>query len=402
VTFSDTYPAGLVNATTMNLASSCGGTLTAASGGNNISLSGGSITGGGVCTILINVTGTTIGTFNNTSDPVSSANGGTGNAATDTLTVTSAIIIDPALSKTGNPLQASVGETVTFTIIVTNQGNVPAPNVIVTDLLPAIFDVVNVTSVFQAGGNAGTITVTPAIGVGPPPYTVNVNLGTLAVTDVVMIEIETIVNSLGNPPIANRATLTTSALDNNPLNNTDEVNFRAGAGGIRLPSTGFTPRTITPLGAQPEHLKYAVTDTLLEIPRLGVKIPIVGVPLRNGVWNTSWLGKQAGWLEGSAFPSWNGNSILTSHVYLSNGLPGPFVYLSRLKFGDQVIVHAFGQRYTFEVRTNTIIQPNDSSVLKHEDRPWLTLVTCKEYDQKTKLYLKRVVVRAVLVTVEDK
>jgi uncharacterized repeat protein (TIGR01451 family) len=137
----------------MNLASSCGGTVTAVSGGNSISLSGGSVTGGGVCTILINVTASTAGTFNNTSDPVSSANGGTGNTATDILTVTAAVIVDPALSKAVSPLLASIGETVTFTITVTNQGNAPAPNVIVTDPLPAMFDVVNVTSVYQAGDN---------------------------------------------------------------------------------------------------------------------------------------------------------------------------------------------------------------------------------------------------------
>jgi LPXTG-site transpeptidase (sortase) family protein len=231
---------------------------------------------------------------------------------------------------------------------------------------------------------------------------VAVDLGTVAVTDAVIIEIETVVNSLGNPPVLNRASLAmTGATDNNLLNNVDDVNIRLRVGGVRLPSTGFAPNIITPIEAQPKDLKYAVTDTLLEIPRLGVKIPIVGVPLKNGVWNTSWLGKQAGWLEGSAFPSWNGNSVLTSHVYLSNGLPGPFVYLSKLKFGDKVIVHAFGQKYTFEVRTNAVVQPNDSSVLKHEDRPWLTLITCKEYDQKTKQYLKRVVVRAVLVAVEE-
>jgi len=385
----------------LNLASSCGGSVAAVSGGNTISLNGGSIAGGNSCTIIVDVTSTTAGIKNNISGTVSSTNGGSGNTANATLTASVAQIVDPALSKTGDPLRASVGETVTFTITVTNQGNTPAPNVVVTDPLPAMFDVVNVTSTYQGGGSAGTITVTPAIGVGPAPYTVAVNLGTLAVTDVVTITIETVVNSLGSPPIVNQASLTTTgAVDNNLLNNVDDVNIRLGVGGVRLPSTGFAPHIITPLRKQPEDLRYAATDTILEIPRLGVKIPIVGVPLRNGGWNTSWLGKQAGWLEGSAFPSWNGNSVLTSHVYLSNGLPGPFVYLSRLKFGDVVIVHAFGQKYAFEVRTNTIVQENDSSVFKHENRPWLTMVTCKEYDQKTNQYLKRVVVRAILVSVE--
>jgi LPXTG-site transpeptidase (sortase) family protein len=85
---------------------------------------------------------------------------------------------------------------------------------------------------------------------------------------------------------------------------------------------------------------------------------------------------------------------------LSNGLPGPFVNLGKLKYGDKLIVHAYGQKYTFEVRTNTVIAPNDASVLKHEEKSWLTLVTCKEYDQKTNTYKKRTVIRAVLVKVD--
>jgi large repetitive protein len=127
---------------------------------------------------------------------------------------------------------------------------------------------------------------------------------------------------------------------------------------------------------------------------------MVGVPKKNGTWNVSWLGEQAGWLEGSAFPSWSGNSVLTSHVYLPNGLPGPFVNLNKLKYGDRVIVHAYGQKYTFAVQTNTVVEPTDATVMKHEEKSWLTLVTCKDYDEKTNTYRKRVVVRAVLVSVE--
>ena len=139
---------------------------------------------------------------------------------------------------------------------------------------------------------------------------------------------------------------------------------------------------------------------MLEIPSQAVNISIVGVPKRNGTWNVAWLENQAGWLEGSAFPSWNGNSVLTSHVYLSDGLPGPFVNLNKLKFGDKIIVHAYGQKYTFEVQTNTVVSPTDKSLMKHEEKPWLTLVTCKDYDPKTNTYLNRVLVRALLVSVD--
>jgi LPXTG-site transpeptidase (sortase) family protein len=169
---------------------------------------------------------------------------------------------------------------------------------------------------------------------------------------------------------------------------------------VHLPSTGFAPNVVTDLRYAPRETYIQTGGITIEIPSLKINIPIVGVPLKNGVWNVAWLGKQAGWLEGSAFPSWNGNSVLTSHVYLSNGLPGPFVNLSKLKFGDMVIVHAFGQKYVFEVQTNTLVEANDASVFKHEQKPWLTLLTCKEYDEKTNTYRKRVVVRAVLVTVE--
>jgi LPXTG-site transpeptidase (sortase) family protein len=75
------------------------------------------------------------------------------------------------------------------------------------------------------------------------------------------------------------------------------------------------------------------------------------------------------------------------------------VNLNKLKFGDKIVVYAFGQKYTFDVQTNEIVNPTDRSVMKHEEKPWLTLVTCRDYDEKTDTYKSRVVVRAVLVDV---
>ena len=169
----------------------------------------------------------------------------------------------------------------------------------------------------------------------------------------------------------------------------------------RLPSTGFAPNKITDLGNLSPETYIQTGGITIEVPSLNINIPIVGVPLRNGEWNVSWLGRQAGWLEGSSFPSWNGNSVITSHVYLANGMPGPFVNLGKLEYGEKVTIYAYGQKYTFEVRSNAVVNPNDSSAFKHEEKPWLTLVTCREYDEKTKAYRKRVVVRAVLVSVTD-
>jgi LPXTG-site transpeptidase (sortase) family protein len=46
-----------------------------------------------------------------------------------------------------------------------------------------------------------------------------------------------------------------------------------------------------------------------------------------------------------------------------------------------------------------VVEPTDISALKHEEKPWLTLITCKEYDETTDTYRKRVVVRAALIDV---
>ena len=307
----------------------------------------------------------------------------------DQLTGT-AQIADPAVIKFGSPSTATVGTAVVYTITVGNNGTINATNVVLTDTKPAFLDIVSIT----ISPNPG---LTPII-VG---NTFTINFGTVSPTDSFIVTLVTRVNSQGQPPSgANQVSITTSSATDRAFNNVASASLQitSSGGDTELPETGFAPNAITDLGHVP-HETYRQTGIAMDIPSLRVDIPVVGVPRRNGGWNVAWLDRHAGWLEGSAFPSWNGNSVLTAHVYLSNGLPGPFVNLGNLRYGDKVIVHAFGEKYTFEVRTNTVVEPNDTSAFKHEDRPWLTLMTCKEYDETTNTYRKRVVVRAVLVSV---
>ena len=167
-----------------------------------------------------------------------------------------------------------------------------------------------------------------------------------------------------------------------------------------LPKTGFIPETLTMLPEQPIAKVFTATDLRLEIPRMNVNIPVVGIPLVGNEWDVSWLWQEAGWLNGTAFPGWSGNSALTSHVTLSNGKPGPFARLGDLKWGDKIIVRAYGSLYTYEVRENRTISSYDTSVLKHEEEAWITLLTCKTYNEKTHSYTNRISVRAVLLKVE--
>jgi LPXTG-site transpeptidase (sortase) family protein len=168
----------------------------------------------------------------------------------------------------------------------------------------------------------------------------------------------------------------------------------------RLPDTGFAPGILTGLPEQPQDMSYAQLDGMwLEIPALGVRMPIIGVPMSEAGWDLTWLGDQAGYLEGTAYPSWDGNTGITGHVYLPNGSPGPFVDLGRLYWGQQVIVHLDGFEYVYEVRSVRRVMPGDLSVLGHSDTPVLTLITCQGYDPYGNAYRYRVAVRAVLVAI---
>jgi LPXTG-site transpeptidase (sortase) family protein len=170
---------------------------------------------------------------------------------------------------------------------------------------------------------------------------------------------------------------------------------------VLLPDTGFAPGKLTRLDAQPEAKQYtAQSDLWLEIPSQKVKMDIVGVPKVEGEWDVSWLWRDAGYLEGSAFPTHSGNSVITSHVYLPNGLPGPFVDISKLKYGDRITVHAYGQTFIYEVRKVEYLKPTDvSKAFEHKEESWVTLLTCRSYDEKSDSYRQRVAVKAVLVKV---
>ena len=173
-----------------------------------------------------------------------------------------------------------------------------------------------------------------------------------------------------------------------------------GVGGF-IPVTGFAPGRATTLPVQPAADAYAsLGDLWLEIPKLNVKISIIGIPVKGSTWDVTWLSNQAGYLQGTAFPTWNGNSVLTAHVYLADGTPGPFVALKSLAWGDEVIIHAFGQRYVYQVRDNQRVKPDDATVFRHEEKPWVTLVTCQGYDEAKGTYLYRTAIRAVLMRVE--
>ena len=99
VAFTDSLPSGLVVATPNGLTGTChGGTITATAGSSSVSLGGATFPANASCTFSVDVTGTSGGVKNN-SVTVSSSSGGTGNTATDSVTVVS----PPSITKSFSP-----------------------------------------------------------------------------------------------------------------------------------------------------------------------------------------------------------------------------------------------------------------------------------------------------------
>ncbi|HEX3093918.1 MAG TPA: hypothetical protein VHW72_14895, partial [Candidatus Angelobacter sp.] len=134
VNMNDNLPAGLIIANPDSMVGSCDpGVITTAP--SNINLIGGTILASSSCTFSIDVLAIATGTQVNTTDPVTSNEGGTGNTATATVDV---VTPDLTIAKihSGNFLRPQTGAT--YTITVSNVGPVDSTALItMDDSLPA-------------------------------------------------------------------------------------------------------------------------------------------------------------------------------------------------------------------------------------------------------------------------
>ena len=406
---------------------SCGGTLSAPAGGTLIELSGGVMNiGTTTCSIFVNVTADPCGLktypYCIASGTLSTNQGYTNvMEACDTL---GTIFDPPSGLKTFNA--AGLPE-LEWKMVWINSHNSAAINTQISDSIPSGTTYVAGSITCEARGSSSTSTCDVIGGhvfwqgsIGPDPGATD---EASAANEVVIIFRVSLPDSINQ--IKNQATSLTDTNGNGSF--TDETSsiaagvsntalwdrFASKSGSsnqadgakivIILPETGFAPNRVTKISEQPADYRYLpLADLWLEIPTIGVNMNIVGVPQIDQGWDVSWLSDQAGWLQGTAFPTRAGNSALTGHVSLSNGLPGPFADLYKLKWGDQISIHASGLNYRYEVRSVKFVSPSASSVLAHKPQSWITLLTCKEFDPASGAYRLRTAVQAVLVSVGDK
>lgn len=161
VTFSDTYPAGLVNTSSPNAQISCTsgstvGTITGgAANGNTIGLNpGATIAPNGVCLVTVNVTSNTLGNYLNTTGAVASSNGGMGGTASATLSVGK-----PRITKAFSPASIKYGDPSTITFTLQNLSATALTGVAFSDALTNM----QVASPNGLASNCGgTVTAVPA------------------------------------------------------------------------------------------------------------------------------------------------------------------------------------------------------------------------------------------------
>jgi uncharacterized repeat protein (TIGR01451 family) len=137
VAFTDTYPAGLVNAAVPNVATTCGGTVTATAGANVVFITGGSVAALSTCTVSVDVTSNTAGVYANTSDGVSSTQTGAAGNGSNTASLT--VIGPPQATMTFSPPSTRISLDTQLIITISNPNTTTAlTGVSFTDTYPAL------------------------------------------------------------------------------------------------------------------------------------------------------------------------------------------------------------------------------------------------------------------------
>jgi uncharacterized repeat protein (TIGR01451 family) len=199
--FTDTLPSGVVLADPPNASTTCdGGALTAVAGAGSVGYSGGTVGAGASCTVQVDVTSVVGGEHVNVTGDLTSSSGDSGPASA-TLTVTA--LADLAILKRDSTDPIAAGATLTYTLVVSNNGPSEASGVVITDTLPDAFTFSDSTC-----GDLGTLTLLIwNVGALPPG-------GSYACT------ISGVVDAGFSGLLTNVAAVTSAVLDPQPDNNT--------------------------------------------------------------------------------------------------------------------------------------------------------------------------------------
>jgi uncharacterized repeat protein (TIGR01451 family) len=291
VGFTDILPTGLT--VTSASSSQCGGTLTVTGATGVIALSGATV-GNTACSFSVSVTGAAAGSYTNTTGAVSSANGGTGLAASASLNVEAPPLIAKAFGASGIALNATTS--LTFTITNPTGNPVSLTGVGFTDPLP--------TGLTVASGTAtpcgGTLTVTAPTSIAlsgatvaagtPCTFSVTVTGAVSGIYTNITGSVSSTNGGTGNTAtagltVASPPQITKSfGVSSIPYNGTTSLTFTIGNPNASFPLTGVAFTDSLPAGlvvSTPSNLNNTCGGTATAVAGSG-SVSLSGVTLNSG------------------------------------------------------------------------------------------------------------------------
>ena len=202
VAFTDTLPTGLVVSMPNGLAGSCGsGAITASAGSGAINLTGATIAAAASCTFSVNVTAAAAGSFTDVTSAVTSANGGTGNTASATLSTA----MPPSIAESFGAATLGLATSTSLTFTISNPNSALAlAGVAFTDALPSGL-VVSTPNALT--GSCGTGVITAAAG----SQSVTLSAGAIAASATCTFSVNVTAAAAGNQTNATGAITSTNA-----------------------------------------------------------------------------------------------------------------------------------------------------------------------------------------------
>ena len=141
--------------------------------------------------------------------------------------------------------------------------------------------------------------------------------------------------------------------------------------------------------------------TRLVIPSLKVNANLISKSYSQLTWDLTDLEQDVAVLEDIPGQQPENNILIAGHITVYNGSNGPFRYLWKLEPGQLIYLFDDQVKYTYTVRDQILVYPDETSVLEDTPNPQLTLITCTTWDEETLSYLRRRVIFADLLQVEE-
>lgn len=139
-----------------------------------------------------------------------------------------------------------------------------------------------------------------------------------------------------------------------------------------------------------DDFNQELTPELIKIEKVGIDLPIVSVPLKNGTWKVN-AGVANYAQETSLINTKSGNVGIYAHDRQKE-----FANIKNLNTGDIIEIFASGHKIKYRIESQKVLDPENVGVFYPTSDPTLTLVTCDgDFSEQ------RYVVKAKLVEIEE-